>query len=268
MMGSFEQAFSDVERAATATAKSAAELGRLAKTLEKAAKDGNISAIKRAQGRLEEALNALRQEAANAGDSWPFQEKEEEDYLKDGYTAELRAVAAEKGLNIYERDGNLIAHPAIVRPLPGSRAVRIDRKQVSTLRPSYLAEILIRNQQRPLGLQSAQFLNALYQVYCELTREQSLGRMEVSQQEPVVELARIYRLLTSLPGSNREYDRTDFARSLYHLDSARPQPTVSGMRVSFPASGARRVRAENVFNFVAPNGQLISYYGIRFSRDS
>ncbi len=266
-MGSFEQAFSEVERAAASTARSAGDLAKLAKALEKAAKEGNIAAIKRGQSRLGEALNALRQEAANAGDSWPFQEKEEEDYLKDGYAAELRSVAAEKGLDIYERDGNMIAHPAIVRTLPGSRAVRIDRKQVSTLRPSYIAEILIRNQQKPARVQTGQFLSALYQVYCELTREESPARTEDSQGGQVIELVRIYRLFTALPGSNREYDRTDFARSLYHLDSSKPQLTVSGMRVSFPSSGARRVRSENVFDFVAPSGQRISYYGIRFSKE-
>ncbi len=262
-MGSFEQAFSEVERAAASTAKSAGDLAKLAKTLEKAAKDGNIAAIKRAQGRLEDALNALRQEAANASDSWPFQEKEEEDYLKDGYTAELRGVAAEKGLNIYERDGRLISSPSVLQVLPSPRAVRIDRKQVSAIRPSHLAEILIKNQKTPPRFQSGRFLESLYDAY-KLVIETPMTPLADTRSVIVVPLERIYQTFTSLPGSDREYGRMDFARDLYQLDSNGPKQTRSGMTVDFPAStGARSSRG--VFSFVEPNGQVISYYGIRFS---
>lgn len=261
-MGSFEQAFSEVERAAASTAKSAGDLVKLAKTLEKAAKDGNIAAIKRAQGRLEAALTALGQESANAVDSWPFQEKEEEDYLKNDYTAELRAVAAQKGLNIYERDGSLIAHPAIVRILPGSRAVRIDRKQVSTLRPSRLAETLSQNQHKPPRFHPDRFLRALYDAYLLVTDTQQ-SAMADSAQRVVVPLEKIYRAFTSLPGSSRDYDRTDFARDLYHLDSSGTKQTRDGMRLSFHASSGTR-GTRDVFSFMDSDGRLIPYYAIRF----
>ena len=145
-MVSFEQAFSDMEKAAASTVKSAADLTKLARALEKAAKDGNIAAAKRAQNSMSEALSALRQEVANSVESWPFGDDEEQQYLNDGYGQELRTVAAEKGLEIYERDGRMIAHPSIVRVLPGSRAVRIDRRRVSTIRPTRLTDILLANQ--------------------------------------------------------------------------------------------------------------------------
>ena len=93
-MASFEQAFSDMERAAASTAKSATDLTKLARALEKAAKDGNIAAAKRAQRSMNEALNALRQEVANSVESWPFGEDEEQQYLNEDYGQELRAVAA------------------------------------------------------------------------------------------------------------------------------------------------------------------------------
>ena len=63
-MVSFEQAFSEMERAAASTAKSATDLTKLARALEKAAKDGNIAAAKRAQRSMSDAINALRQEVA------------------------------------------------------------------------------------------------------------------------------------------------------------------------------------------------------------
>ena len=110
-MSSFELAFNDTERAAASTIKSAASLGKLAKRLEKAAKEGNIAAIKRAQGELGNAVKALAQEMDNAVKVWPFQDDEEERYLRDDYAAELRAMAAQKGLTIYERDGRLVSPP-------------------------------------------------------------------------------------------------------------------------------------------------------------
>lgn len=147
-MISFEQAFTDMEKLPASTVKSAAEVSKHARALEKAAKEGNITAAKRAQQGMNEALNALRQEDANSIESWPFGAEEEQQYLNESYSQELRAVAAGKGLDIYERDGRMIAHPSVVRVLPGQRAVTIDRKQVSTIRPSRLIDILLENQRR------------------------------------------------------------------------------------------------------------------------
>ena len=45
---------------------------------------------------------------------------------------------------------------------------------------------------------------------------------------------RVYRLFTSLPGSDREYNRTDFTRDLYLLDRDGPKTTRRGLRVTFP----------------------------------
>ena len=263
-MVSFEQAFSDMERAAASTAKSATDLNKLARALEKAAKDGNIAAAKRAQSSMSEALIALRQQVANSVDSWPFGEEEEQQYLTEDYSQELRTVAAERGLDIYERDGRMIAHPSVVRVLAGSRAVRIDRKQVSTIRPSRLSDILLANQKKPARFPAGRFLEALHQVYAEVTREESPGRMATGRQGRVVELERVYRLFTSQPGSDREYNKTDFTRDLYLLDRDGPRTTRRGLQVSFPASSGTR-SSQGVFSFVAPDGQVVTYYGIQFS---
>ena len=263
-MASFEQAFSQMERAAASTAKSAADLAKLARALEKAAKDGNIAAAKRAQASMDEAMSALRQEVANSVESWPFGDDEEQQYLSDGYAQELRTVAAEKGLEIYERDGRMIAHPSVVRVLPSARAVRIDRKQVSTIRPTRLTDILLENQRKPPRFRADRFLESLYQVYSEITREEGPSQMMIGRQGWVVELERVYRLFTSLPGSAREYDRTDFTRDLYLLDRDGPKTTNRGLQVSFPASSGTRGN-RGLFSFVAPDGQVVTYYGIQFS---
>ena len=128
-MDSFEQAFSDTEKAAASTLASAGDLIKLAKQLQKASKEGNIAAMKRVQGRLDDALGSLGQTVANAVRSWPFQDNEEEQYLRDGYSAELRRVALEHGLDIHERDDRLISHPSIVRILPANAPSGSTRKE-------------------------------------------------------------------------------------------------------------------------------------------
>ena len=263
-MVGFEQAFSDMEKAAASAAKSATDLTKLARALEKAAKDGNIAAAKRAQRSMSEAINSLRQEVSNSVESWPFGEDEEQRYLNDEYVQELRTVAAGRGLDIYERDGRMIAHPSVVRVLPSSRAVRIDRKQVSTIRPSRLTDILLDIQKKPPRFPAARFLESLYLVYSEITREEGPNRMVAAHQGRVVQLERVYRLLTSQPGSDREYNRTDFTRDLYLLDRDGPRTTRGGLQVSFPASSGTR-GSQGVFSFVAPDGQVVTYYGIQFS---
>ena len=264
-MGSFEQGFNDVEQAAASTANSAASLAKLAKALEKAAKEGNIGAIRRIQADLGKAVDTLRQEVANSSSAWPFKEDEEEQYLNSHYSAELRATAREKGLEIYERDdGRLISHPSIVRILPVSRQVQVDKKKTLMLRPSHFTEVLIKNQQKPARFQSTRFLEALYTTYLLVT-ESPEAPLTNNRARGTVPLEQIYKAFTSLPGSDRDYSRTDFARDIYHLEVAGPSQTRSGMKLSFPASTGVKGRW-GVFSFVGPRGEDIIYYGIRFSR--
>ncbi len=260
---SFEQVFGDVERAADAAIASGQGLVSLAKKLQKAAREGNVAAVKRAQGDFDAALREVRQAAAGAVASWPLPDDDEQRYLEDGYAAELCAAAEERGLSVYERDGKLISYPSIVRILPGDRAVRVDGKRVAGIRPSHLAGLLLKNQKKPARHRSDRFLEALYTVYAEVVREDAGGR--AAGDGPVVPLTRVYKLLTSLPGAAREYDRTDFARDLFILEAEGPRRTRKGAAVSFPAStGTRRA---GLFTFVGPDGQEARYYGISFTAD-
>ncbi len=263
-MGSFERAFSDTEKAAHSTLDAAKTLAAQAKQLQKAAKTGNIAAIKRAQGKLDDALGVLRQTVSNAAQSWPFQDGEEEQYLRDSYADELGRTASEQGLTIRERDGRLVSHPSIVQILPGARAVRIDKKKVSTIRPSHLTGILLNNQKKPGRHPPGRFLEALYGVYSELVREDSSDRLMKDGPGRVVPLDRIYQLFTSLPGSGQDYASMDFARDLYQLETSGVTKTKSGASVFFHASTGTRI-GRGVFTFVGPDGQDVKYYGVRFA---
>ena len=261
-MPTFEQAFNDLENSSASTLKSVSDLSKLIKQVQKAAQQGNIAALKRTQGNLNHTLSTLRQGVDNIANLWPFQEEDEETYLREHYMGELLTASQGKGLNIHMSDGRLISHPSVVRILPNERAVRIDRKKNSSIRPSHLINLLLENQQKKSPHKSQAFLEALYSVYLELTKENALDRLTKGNGR-VIPLERVYKMLTSLPGSAREYDRTDFARDIYVLEVNGPRKTKKGAVVSFPAStGAKQ--SKGVFLFVGPDGRTVVYYGLRF----
>ena len=253
---SFEKAFDDTEKRAASTAKSAGEVAKLAKKLEREAKIGNINGVKRTRQELNEALSSLRQETANAAAAWPFSDAEEEQYLKDHFASELIEVAGASGLQIYQRDERMIAHPSILRVMPGSLAVHIDKRQTTKIRPSYLTKDLAANQNRVAKVNTRVFIESLHQAYSFLTPPQALGDSGRGQTVP---LAKVYEVFTVRTGQSREYTQTDFARELYQLQTDGPQETRSGARVFFH-TGTRRA-----ISFVSPQGEVISYHGVEFS---
>ena len=268
-MTNFEQAFSDTERAAESASASARQLNNRARALARAAKTGNISAIRREQANLKSAMVALSQEVDNANAVWPFQDEEEERYLQDGYADELVVAARDIDLNIYAQDDDLVVYPSIVRIAPGDRAVRIDDKKESNIRPSHLAKTLLDNQKKTGRFRPNQILEPLYAIYSQLASESESGNGMIDGSGRVIPLARIYNLLTVFPGRRRDYRRTEFAFNLYAIETEGPRVTKSGHRVDFPSStGTRRRRVSDLFQCIAPDGQRITYYGIRFSEES
>ena len=266
-MTSLEQAFTHTEQSADAALKSAQSVVTAARALSKAAKQGDFARMKSSMARLDSAVNALGEATDDALDSWSFQDGDEALYLEEEYTAELLSAARDKGLQMYERDGNLIAYPSIVRILPSDRAVRVDRKKVSAIRPSGLVDQLLKNQQKPHRV-SMPYLNSLYNVYTELVSQDGSGRMTGGGSGRVLPLARVYRMLTALPGVSRDYDRSAFARDIYTIETEGPAITRRGARVDFPSStGTRARRRSDVFTFIGPDGNSVEYYGIRFTEE-
>lgn len=257
-----EEAFARAEGAANTALKAASAVAAKARAMGKAAKQGNIGALRRAQADLGGTLAALGDEVTAAQAAWRWSPEEEEEYLKTGYSEELRAAAQAVELTLYEREDYLVAYPSLVRILPAERKVRVDRKALPTIRPSHLVNELLRRQQKRSGFAPARFLEALHSVYDEVARE---AKGDLVGDGRVLPLARIYKLMTSLPGSQREYDRSDFARDIYTLDSDGPRTTRRGFTASFPSSTGMRKRAADIFSFVSPAGASISYYGIKFT---
>lgn len=267
-MNTFEQGFADVERAAAAAAKASGVLVTLAKQIQKAAQDGDIAKIRKASERLTAALDAARQEGANTRSAWPFTPEAEEAYFREDYEQELLNEAGTEGLQIRRQDERLVVYPSVLRILPAERAVSVDRNKVLTIRPSRLVAILKANQTKKPGLASERFLEALYLAYRILEGKDGVGT--------TLPLHRIYgkmhesrtflKAFNLSPGAAAEYSRSDFGRDLFLLDRSGLTRTKSGTKFFLPAStGVKGARAKTIFEFMAPDGESVAYYGIRFT---
>ena len=253
----FERAFSEAERSAAAAAKAGSAIVAAAKQMQKAAQEGDIAKLRRAAERLATASDSARQDVANAKTAWPFSEVEEKEYLTESYEHELLDEATRVGLTIHSRDARLLAFPSILQLLPSELAIRVDRKRVPALRPSHLVRTLLSNQTKKQRYPVEQFVEALHSAYRIITGKGGFGS--------VVLLADVYQAFTLQPGSARDYDKSDFARDIFMLDRSGVATTRSGARLSLPASSGTRGGSRNVFTFVAPDGEVVSYYGLQFT---
>jgi hypothetical protein len=253
----FEEAFEGVEQSANAAVKAGSAIVSAAKQLQKAAQEGDIAKIRKAADRLHAVTGAARQDIANARNAWPYAEDEEKTYFGARYAAELMDRAREEGLSIYERDARLLSYPSVLQLLPGDLAIRIDRKRVTSIRPQHLIRMLKANQTKKPRFAVERFIESLFNAYRTIEREWQAG--------PTVKLARVYDALTLLPGAANDYSRSDFARDIFMVDQSGVNTTKSGHRLTLPASTATRGSKSDLFTFVAPGGEIVTYYGIRFT---
>lgn len=253
----FEQGFADAERAAQAVEREAKSILKAAKAMEKAAQEGDIKKLRRAASSIESASDSARQAARNAQAAWPFSEAQEQDYLESQFTAEFLAMAQSLSLTVYSRDDRLIAFPSILRILAADRATKINRKRTPVLRPSHLAKILRDSQRKGSRWTSEQFLQTLYSAYNCFVPKNERGA--------TIKLMDVYEALTLQPGAKQEYGTTEFALDLYMLDRSHVSKTKTGAEVSLPASTSARGSERDRITFFAPDGEPVTYYGLRFT---
>jgi hypothetical protein len=255
----FEEAFSGSEAAATAVIKATMLVTAAAKQMQKAAREGDIGKLQKLAEQIVSANDNSRQAVANAKSSWPFSPEDAQEYLSSAYESELIAEANKIGLTIYSSDGRLLAYPSILQVLPRDLSVRIDRKKSSGIRPSQLAKALLANQSKKPNFAIAPFIEAVYNAYKILVGKDSSN--------PVIHLEDIYRVFTALPGIAREYGKADLARDIFMLDRHNAMETKDGSWLTLPASTSIKGGAKSAFTFVSPEGEVMTYNGIRFSRE-
>lgn len=255
----FESAFDAVDGAAKSLIDAANSLLKAAKAHAKASASGDVVRIRSTAQQLPDLAEATRASAVFASNAWPFSEDEEQKYLEGPFETELVKAATGVGVRITRIGDQLAAFPSLIRVLPQRRAIRVAGKQLPTLRPVRLAALLKANQDRKPTTRPEAFLETLFGAYS----------LVVGSEHPErgAKLADIYQALTLLPEARRSYDKAQFALDVYTLDQSGVKKTRSGHEVRFPAATATK-SSTGVFNIVSPEGEVVSFYGIRFHKGS
>ena len=237
-----------------ATKTVAAETGRA----KKAAASGDLKTLVAAPDKLHAArrnLDLAGEALAAAVQACELRVAQ----LRSGYLEEVAQKIKDADGEALLHEGQLLCHPSIVRVTTDKVRVTIDGRIWKSIRPSALAAELLKRQKRPVAFRSEAFLEALHNVYRRIVR-----RDEHSLTSAVVLLVDIYQMMTALPGTQRDYQRIDFARDLYRLEESGTDTTRKGahMRLMSGSTGAKS-RSRRL-TFIAPGGREITYYGIRF----
>lgn len=251
----FESVLHDTQGSVEAALKSAGSLTRELRKAKVAAASGQVRELRRALDAAVSQADGLLEMARDTRTSFDF---DEASYLASGgYAKELLAMAAERGVSMYEEDERLLCYPSIIRVVPGDAVVEVDRRRERRLRPSVLLGLLAAVQQRPARFRADQFLESLASAY-ELVVAQADKKGDA-----VVRLTDIWAVLTLLPGQGKEYTRPEFARDLYLLDQNGKRTTKNGRTLRWHASSG--TRTAGVLSTVARTGQQQRYWGVSFT---
>lgn len=246
-----EAALAAAQVDAEAVLKASAALGKELKKARSSAVTGQVRDLRKA---LDAAVTLSAELAEATRRAQSGFEVDEVDYLSSGgYAKELLALAAERGVAMFEEDERLLCYPSLLRLLPGDAAVEIDRRREKRLRPSVVVEALAAAQQRPPRFKAETFLESLAGAYALLAQDGT----------GVQRLIDCWEVLTLLPGQAKDYTKPEFARDLYLLDQSGVTATKSGRTLRWHASSG--TRGAGVLTTVAKTGQQQRYWGVSFT---
>lgn len=254
-MGGLESALEATEEQVDAALKAAAALTRELKKAKTGAQRGQLRDLRRALAAAAVLAGDSARDARDAEASFGFDEQK---HLESGaYAQELLDAAAAHDVAMFESDERLLCYPSLITVLPGDAAVEIDKRREKRLRPSVLVGLLARTQARPPRFRPQPFLESLAHAY-DLMRSQKQQR-----EGAVVRLVDVWGVLTLLPGQQRDYTRSEFARDLYLLDYSGVATAKSGRVLGWHASSG--TRGTGTLATVAQTGQQQLYWGISFT---
>jgi hypothetical protein len=250
-----ESALGATQDGAAGTLKAAAGVTRELRKVKAAAAGGQVREMRRALDAAAGLAAELAEAVTKLRGSYDIDEAA---YLASGdYAKELLAVAAERGVAMFEEDERLLCYPSLVKIIPGDAVIEIDRRRERRLRPSVVADLLAAAQQRPPLSRAEPFLESLASGY-----ELVIAR-DGKKPDAVARLADIWAVLTLRPGQGKDYTRPEFARDLYLLDQSGAAQTKSGRALRWHASSG--TRTAGVLTTVARTGQQQRYWGISFT---
>ena len=213
---------------------SVSSITKLQKTILKDADTGNIADMKK-------SLAAIKEAASHLSSRIESYEKCAEDFdtaeyfVSVDFSKQLLASCEEKNVNVKGDKGVYEMFPYKIRVAAETQDVFMDRKKLSSCRPSYIAETVRAGQEKlnKASFKSAPFLTELAAAY-EVTCLKSGARIGSNQL-----LTKIYKNLVPMARARKEYDMQSFAFDLARLYEAGPDEWIeqkSGNHYTFGPS--------------------------------
>lgn len=260
---SLEDTLDGVRGAAKRAAKCAKDLDSTFKALDQAAAKGEITKLRSGLSRASALCEQLAIEVAAVQGSWPTSETEEEALLVQTLIPEVTERLAREGVAVYRYGAGWSASPVLVRLDIKSRALRIDRSKVATLRPSIVASAVLAAKQRPT-VRAEQFIELLQAGY-----HAAVGSLLIADQSArlgaAVPLSEVYKALTLLPDAKRDYPLESFTRDLFLLDRSGLSTAKDGSRLFLSASTSSK-GGGGVLTVLDEHGSPQNYFAVAFRR--
>ncbi len=254
---SLEETLEGAEKRAQELLESTRKLQRQAAAAVKMIRTGDLKGLRKTLALLEETRRQTESGLDEVRRSWSWSEQQEEQYVaSEAFAQELLEQGRKQGVGIYRQESVLACYPSLVRVLPRDRAVRVDKKSVREIRPSYLIERLGANQKRAPKLNAQSFLETLLAAYNVRTG----GKRNVMER-----LIDLYDLLTLLPSSRKDYGLQEFARDVYLLDGSGVKTTRDGSQFRLNAGATASKNRSNLLVVITREGVERTYFGIEFN---
>jgi hypothetical protein len=223
-----------------------------------ATKLGRMSELAKGLDEISRRIGDARSAADGLSDNWRF---DIHAYMSDGrFLEDLKAKAADHGLELFEKDGRIYCFPLLLRVDPQENAVKIGGKLECRIRPSELVRLLAATQKRPQRFREDRFLELLYSAWRRAVGSGWTG----TGVGPAVALAEIHETLTLFPGT--DYSSEEFSRDLLLLDRRPDLRTRDGCRFELPASTLSKGRARRLVVY-DERGSEHTYVALRFVKE-
>ena len=209
---------------------------RFVKQAVKNTESGNLSEMKKAVQQLAEVSQRLQEQSARLGESLgSFDTKEY--FVSGDFTRQLLEACEKAGIDVKGEKGVYEMFPYKIR-IAGDEEhpeeVWMNRKKLPTYRPSFVAATVKEGQQKlyRANFNEESFMSELAEAY-DMTCLKSGARIGSSQT-----LTKIYKTLTPMARSRKEYDMQAFAFDLARLYEKWPESwtTKSGRTFVFGTS--------------------------------
>lgn len=251
-MTRLEHGFTELGRAVLTLGKAIADLSSLQTKLERAVRDGDLNAVRKAVEKVKLARDAVEAAIRETEGAELLGDATDEALSSGAYVQELLETAAASGIQLQRVGDALVAFPVVIRVAGKDRSLVIDGRRSNVVRPSAVVAHVQARLNEKSALPPERLIEVLYRAYRAVCPEGDRGR--------AVMLSSIYEVLTLLPTT---YSELDFARDLTLLNQSGLRATKSGAVISLPASTGTKDRRK-VYSFIDASGNVVEYFGIQF----